>query len=146
NFALTGASSVTLLAGGTGNITQGTSPSAVTSPSIKLISFSGNIGSPSANFRTSSTTLEVATTGSSDIQNSGTLTLLPSLAGAGFRLQNTGAMTVNDVISLHGEIQLSNTSTFTVLSGARIQALNGQVLIHDSDDTTNILIGAGANI
>lgn len=139
--------------GGTITVTAGgditiTGPITVQSPTIMLMSTTGNIGTITNAITTASTgSLSVNAFGKAYISQTGAFTLLNSQTGGDFQLNSSGATTISSLTSLTGSISvtLGNTAgALTIAGGTSLAANNGTVILQ-TDDVANGSIVLGSN-
>ena len=157
NAGVTGSTSATLTANGSGSITQ--TAGTITSGALALSTGTGNIGTdPTAGGAAINTAVSgtlsanTSTTGSGTvfIVQSGGVTLNNSTAGGNFSLTVTGSgsTTVNSITTGNGSITVDTSSTSSALNvapGATVYANEGNITL-ENDNTTSgtIAIGSGA--
>lgn len=147
-------STVTILADGSGNITQIATTTTVQGGSVNFITSTGNIGTSAQPIRTAATNLIANTAsqsgmlGSVVISNSGAVSVDNSGAGSLFSVTATGNLTIGDVTAGNGSVSLVSTlGNVGVMAGSQVTAGNGDLLIQTNNATTGtVQIGQNAAV
>jgi hypothetical protein len=123
----------------------------VSGASVALISGTGNIGiSDAAAVKTVTANLTANTSGLGKVfvSNAGTLTIGTSHAGGTFQVKTNGSLTVGDVVTEGGSINLvASTGSLTLQAGKHLTAVEGNVSLQVTSTTgSSILLDTGSGI
>ncbi len=139
--------SLSVTADGSGNIKQ--SSGILSATHLSLGSEKGNIGTSNAALQISAQDLKVETgrTGIVNVNASGDLVLLDSSSGGNFKVKSSGNLTVNDVSTREGSIDLISGNALTVTKESRIVANEGNLTIQSTNTKSgSITIGRNTDL
>ncbi|MBX9878724.1 MAG: hypothetical protein K2Y22_09735 [Candidatus Obscuribacterales bacterium] len=144
---ITATSFTSLYGNGHGNILN--NGGSIITPVLTTSTGSGNIGSNTTAIDTTATTITSTNQGGNNTNITGggsQTTNITDITAASVNVTSDGSLNVGNVQSTYGSIQLTGSGTITVTEGSTIHANEGDITIHNNNETGTINLEQNSTI